>query len=352
MSSLVMQLGGRVPAPLHETAYRAQQHGMLYNCLLGQQFLRFVARKRVQVSAEAKREVDRRYQALLERDLANVADGMYPKSLLFQFPFVDYLRSAPALALDLPRTLWRMSRKNFNDLPAYVEPTRYPAYFRRNFHWQTDGYFSRRSADIYDIGVEFLFLGTADVMRRMVIPPVTRHVASHGTQLRLLDVGCGTGRMLHQLAIAHPRLRFYGLDLSPYYLQHARELLGHVEDLSLVADNAESMPFRDEFFDVVTSVHLMHELPAKARARVYRDMWRVLKPGGLLVIQDSAQMSESGELAFFLGRFSREFHEPFHAGYIRDDIGASLRAAGFSVDATEPHFVAKVVIAHKPQSAS
>jgi ubiquinone/menaquinone biosynthesis C-methylase UbiE len=348
MTSITMEVGARVPAPIHAAAYRMQQKGMLYNCLLGHRVLRFVARKPVTITAEAQRDVEVRYEALLARDLRNVEEGLYPKSLLFQFPFFDYIKSVPWLALDVPRTLRRMRLGNYRDFPRSVDVDRYPPYFRRNFHWQTDGYFSKRSAEIYDIGVELLFLGTADVMRRMVIPPVSRLVATHGDDLRLLDVGCGTGRMLHQFAIAHPRLRYYGLDLSPYYLQHARRLLSSVEHLSLVADNAEAMPFREGFFDAVVSVHMFHELPPEARRNVYRDMYRVLRPGGLLVIEDSGQLSESGELAFFLGRFSKEFHEPFHAGYLGDDIGAALAEQGFERVVTEAHFVSKVVIARKP----
>src|SRR6185295_7707451 len=101
-----------------------------------------------------------------------------------------------------------------------------PAYYRRNFHWQTDGYLSRRSAELYDVGVELLFLGTADVMRRQIIPPIARHLAEHGSpRARLLDVATGTGSALRQLALVCPELRYYGLDLSPYYIELARERL-------------------------------------------------------------------------------------------------------------------------------
>lgn len=347
-----MNLGDRMPAPVHAAAYKAQQRGMLLSSVVAHQLLRTALRRRLRPNEAAQREVERRYDELLERDLKNVADGMYPKRLLFQFPFLGYARRAPQLALDLPRVFWRMTRKNHEDFPASVDVERFPAYFRRNFHWQTDGYLSRHSAEIYDVGVEFLFLGTADVMRRQMIPPITRFVrAQDTTDLRVLDVGCGTGRFLHQLAIAHPALRYFGLDLSPYYLQHAREVLDHVEHLSLVADKAEAMPFRDGAFDVVTSVHLFHELPKPIRKQVYAEMYRVLRPGGLLVIQDSAQLSDGESLAFYLAQFSKEFHEPFHGGYLRDDIAAGLERAGFTVEATEAHFVAKVVIARKPETA-
>lgn len=348
MGSLTMQMGARIPAPAHDLAYRLQQRSMLWSCIFGHRVMRLIANKRVSIDEESLAQVRQRYDELLHRDLANVEQGLYPKELLFQFPFVDYIKAAPSLVADFPRTLRRLWREDYEDLPEQVALERYPSYYRRNFHWQTDGYFSRRSAQIYDVGVEFLFLGAADVMRRQIVPPISRLVRRQGDDLRLLDVACGTGRALKQIALAHPGLRYYGLDLSPYYLQHARELLADVEDLSLVAERGEAMPFRDDHFDVVTSVYLFHELPKPVRRQVYAEMWRVLRPGGLLVIEDSAQASESGDLAFFLSRFSDDFHEPFHRGYVSDDIGAGLEAQGFVDVVTEPCFVAKVVTARKP----
>ena len=119
-----------------------------------------------------------------------------------------------------------------------------------------------------------------------------------------------------------------------------------------MADNAESMPFRAGHFDVVTSVHMFHELPKDARRRVYAEMWRVLRPGGLLVIQDSAQLSDGEQLGFFLRRFSQEFHEPYHRCYLKDDIATGLSECGFEVASNEVHFVSKVVVAHKPHGTA
>ena len=289
-----------------------------------------------------------RYEALLARDLANVDEGLYPRSLLYQIPFARYARTLPTFLVDLPGVLRRVRTRDHDDLPGDVDLERYPPYFRRNFHWQSDGYLSCRSAELYDLTVELLFAGTADVMRRQVIPPVSRVVGDGvRSDVRLLDVACGTGRTLAQIARAHPRLRLYGLDLSPYYLQVARRVLADVPDVSLVADNAERLPFRSGYFDVVTSVFLFHELPRPARRAVLAEMHRVLRPGGLLVIEDSAQLGESGELAFFLGRFAAEFHEPFYRDYVRDDLAAAAADAGLRVESVEPHFVSKVVVARK-----
>jgi ubiquinone/menaquinone biosynthesis C-methylase UbiE len=113
-------------------------------------------------------------------------------------------------------------------------------------------------------------------------------------------------------------------------------------------ENAEQLPFADGAFDVVTSVYLFHELPRNARRNVVREMHRVLRPGGLLVLEDSAQLAESADIASALREFPREFHEPFYEDYLDDDLAGILREVGFTVNVTEPHLVAKVVVARRP----
>lgn len=300
--------------------------------------------------AAARAAFERRYQELLDRDLANVEAGLYPRSLLFQMPIATYACRFPRLLADIPFILQRVWRRDYQDLPEDVDVDRYPAYFRRTFHWQTDGYLSRRSAELYDVGVELLFAGTADVMRRQIIPPISRTLTSGALprETRLLDLACGTGRALAQIAVAHPHLRLTGLDLSPFYLQEARRTMADVADVSFVAENAERLPFRDAHFGILTCVYLFHELPRSARRRVLAEAFRVLEPGGLFVIEDSAQLVESGDLAFFLGRFATEFHEPFYRDYLEDDLAGALAEVGFEVQAVEPHYVAKVFVARKP----
>jgi len=67
----------------------------------------------------------------------------------------------------------------------------------------------------------------------------------------------------------------------------------------------------------------------------------------MVVIEDSAQLAESAEIASALRAFPGEFHEPFFADYLEDDLAGVLRDAGFTVESSEPHFVSKVVVAHK-----
>jgi ubiquinone/menaquinone biosynthesis C-methylase UbiE len=112
----------------------------------------------------------------------------------------------------------------------------------------------------------------------------------------------------------------------------------------VVAD-VESLPFADRSFDVVTSVFLLHELPRRVRRNVLGEMRRVLSPGGLLVLQDAAQPSDSMEIAPALRQFSKDLHEPYFADYLSDDLAPLLRESGFEVVHVAPHFVSKVVSA-------
>lgn len=347
---------------LDRFAYRSQHLSFLINATVMQEAARWFTRTpRPNIAAEQLRAIFQRRNELHERDLANVEAGYYPRELLFDIPVRQYLRSFPRLVADTPRVVRRMRAGDFRDIPP-VDKQRYPAYYRRTFHWQTDGYFSEHSAEMYELGVELLFRGTADVMRRQIIPPITRFVREHGSislgshssrlprgasSIRLLDVACGTGRTLHQIARTHRSMRLWGIDLSPAYVKLARRRLADLDEVALAVENAEALPFADATFDIATSVYLFHELPRNARRNVIAELHRVVRPGGLVVIEDSAQLADSSEIADALSEFPRDFHEPFFADYLRDDLASILEEVGFVVTSVEPHLVAKVVTARK-----
>jgi ubiquinone/menaquinone biosynthesis C-methylase UbiE len=338
-------------ASIDRLRYRAQQYGLAMPLAVAGRFWNLVLSPgQERFSVSVLKAVQQRYDALLEQDLANVERGYYPRELLYQFPLFDYLRRVPEALLDVPRFLLRSYRGRHDELPRAVDRSRYPHYYLRTFHWQTDGWLSERSARLYDIGVEFLFGGTADVMRRMAIPPVVDAVRGK-TRPRILDIGCGTGRFLLQLSRALPNAKLYGLDMSGPYLLEAGALLAGT-DASFIAENAEAMPLGDAQFDAVTSVYLFHELPADARRRVMREALRVLIPGGRFVVVDSAQLADSAELEPVMAAFPAAYHEPYYKGYLRDDLAEVMRESGFDVESSAPHLVSKVVVGRKPRRAT
>ncbi|MEN9541039.1 MAG: hypothetical protein RLZZ459_1130, partial [Cyanobacteriota bacterium] len=168
--------------------------------------------------------------------------------------------------------------------------------------------------------------------------------------LRVLDVATGTGRTLRQIRAALPQAQLVGLDLSPAYLRQANRWLSQLpsELPQLVQGNGEAMPFAAGSMQAITCVFLLHELPAAARQNVINDCFRVLEPGGVLVLADSVQLADSPAFEPVMDNFRRAFHEPYYRDYIGDDIDARLSAAGFQGIRAESHLMTRVWSATKP----
>ncbi len=331
-------------------AYTAQQRSLALSLGIGGRlWSQVLSPSQSPPSSASVLELKRRFDDLIECDLANVENGAYPRELLYQFPLTEYLSRLPEAIADVPRFLWRSYFGDAGDVPRDEVGADYPEYYLRTFHWQTDGWLSSRSARLYDASVEFLFGGTADVMRRMAIPPITAMARRRRRPLRVLDIGCGTGRFLRQLSRALPSAHLYGLDLSKHYLAAARQAFADDANASFVVENAESLPFANRYFDAVTSVFMFHELPKKVRRTVCKEAHRVLAPGGRFVICDSAQLSDSEEIEDILTSFPKSYHEPFYRGYLNDDLAELLSASGFEVTGEGSHLVSKVVVAQKPR---
>jgi SAM-dependent methyltransferase len=267
--------------------------------------------------------------------------------------------------LDTPRIWDRIATGRYQDFDDRLDPTPFPQYYRRNFHYQTDGYLSDDSANLYDIQVEILFNGTADPMRRRVLAPLKQGLEAIATakagsrdgknapstlgRMRVLDVACGTGRTLKMLQATLPDVSLFGLDLSPAYLRKANQTLQSSPTLpQLVQGQAEDMPYRDDYFDGLTSVFLFHELPGPVRQQVLEECFRVTRPGGILVICDSIQLPDIPAFEPMLLNFPELFHEPFYRDYIQDDLVQRLSHAGFQDITTTVHFFSKYWVARKP----
>ena len=188
-------------------------------------------------------------------------------------------------------------------------PDLYPEYYKTAFHYQTDGWMSQASANVYEASTETLFLGRQDAMQRTALGPLVK-----AQPRKVLEVACGAGRFMTFVRDNLPLDSEYtAVDLSPFYLDSARqndnewrkirgkETKETIAPARLVQAQAENLPFEDNEFDAVARVYLFHELPREVRAQVASEMARVVKPGGTVVFTDSCQKGD------------RPIHDPYLA---------------------------------------
>ena len=118
-----------------------------------------------------------------------------------------------------------------------------------------------------------------------LVPGMTDRLAAG---IRILDVGCGSGRILNRLAELYPNSRFTGIDLSPEAIETARAEASHKELRNVEFISRDVSDFdgtaEPEAFDVITTFDAVHD---QARPlSVLRGIHRALKPDGVYLMQD------------------------------------------------------------------
>jgi len=135
----------------------------------------------------------------------------------------------------------------------------------------------------------------------------------------ILDVGCGTGGNLEWLARYAGNGRVAGIDLISTALKFCRER-NHER---LVQASATGLPFADRSFDLITSFDVLVQIPGRgADDQAMREMFRVLKPGGIAFVRCAAY------------RWMRSGHDRAlgtERRYDLEELREKLKRAGFEV---------------------
>ena len=241
----------------------------------------------------------------------------------------------------------------------------YPDYYLRNFHFQPGGWFSVASSKSYEYQTETLFTGSQDAMQRACLAPLGRYMRQRGSAsgagMTLLEVAAGTGRFHTFVKDNYPEMDTTCSDLSPYYLAEARENVEYFAEFdaqvnpgrrlaptSFVQCAAEQLPFADASFDVLLNIYMFHEMPIDARAAAIKEFARVVKPGGMVIVNDSLQQGDRPEVDAVLPLFPATYHEPYYLDYTKADIPALFAEAGMQLVSVELAHVSKCWAFIKP----
>jgi ubiquinone/menaquinone biosynthesis C-methylase UbiE len=133
----------------------------------------------------------------------------------------------------------------------------------------------------YDALVGVLTLGRAKTLRSETI-----RLAGLQPSDRVLDVGCGTGD-LTLMAVRAGAGTASGIDADPAMIAQAQaKARRHGAPIDFQVSTVQHLPFAEASFDVVLSSLMIHHLPSEGKQQGLREIYRVLTPGGRLVIVD------------------------------------------------------------------
>jgi ubiquinone/menaquinone biosynthesis C-methylase UbiE len=161
----------------------------------------------------------------------------------------------------------------------------YPHYYSsQNFHGIEGGYLNSIAAMTYDTVTAFASPPSEKWIRQQLISAIEQ------IPRRILDLGCGTGSSTLLLKQAFPQAAVMGLDLSPYMLVVAEKKAQEAElNIQWQHGLAEDTGLEDAAFDLVTASFLLHETPPQISQLILQECFRIIKPGGQVIILDGNQ---------------------------------------------------------------
>lgn len=160
-------------------------------------------------------------------------------------------------------------------------------------------------------GVQWWYVGMRRITRSLLTPLLNEEARP---ARRLLDAGCGTGWNLQDLSVFGET---HGVDLSPLAAITTRRRGGRV-----VQGNLLGLPYASSTFDVVTSFDVLYHAWVKDDVQAVRELARVLKPGGLMLIKAPA-------LKILWGAHDEAVHSRHR--YTRSEMEALTRQAGLTL---------------------
>ena len=190
---------------------------------------------------------------------------------------------------------------------------------------------------VYDRGVYLYAMGYMgpfnDDMGRSVCNYVARKYPEFKPE-KIVDLGCTVGHSTLPFVEAFPNAEVHGVDVGEATLRYAH---ARAEGMGLKAhftqQDAASLKYTDNSFDLVVSHILLHETSGKAIRKVFEECYRILKPGGMMIHADLPPFGDMDAYQqFILDNETYYNNEPFW-GAMRDLDQIQLSVdAGFDRD--------------------
>lgn len=130
--------------------------------------------------------------------------------------------------------------------------------------------------------------------------------------IEILDVGCGTGRMLPEIFSVKKNIKYYGIDTSKEMIKHLKEKarkLGIEKNVKIKIGDAENILFKHKSFDIVFSYHLLWHLLKKEQEKIIKEMLRTCKKEGIIIFDILNKNFVWEKIKKFFGKESVEIYK-------------------------------------------
>jgi protein-L-isoaspartate(D-aspartate) O-methyltransferase len=112
---------------------------------------------------------------------------------------------------------------------------------------------------------------------------------------KILDVGCGKGFMLYDFTKVLPNAEVHGIDVSAYAIENSKkEIRGQLQE-----GLAQSLPWPDDYFDLVYSLNTFHNLHAHELEPALREFERVGKQHKYICVESYRNEQEKANLLYW-----------------------------------------------------
>lgn len=279
-------------------------------------------------------DVDARHAAVEAALQGSQAFGV--AALMNGFAGVEHGRVARA-AFEEARDGIEPTLRALEDGPATLEADpayQPPAYYRDVWFHRTTGGWDGHPEQGFIHGelihrnyVAKLFPGDIFAQRRRVLAELPRQ-----DYARVLEMGTSSGHYTQAISQVFPDAHVTGIDPSlPMLRQAQRVANGHGWAWRLIQGVGEESGLPDAGFDLVTSYIIFHEMPADAIRAVFREAYRLLEPGGHVLMSDVTPYAAQDKLSAWRADWlARHGGEPYWREAASMDWAEAAREAGFA----------------------
>ena len=202
-----------------------------------------------------------------------------------------------------------------------------------NYHEEHIDYDVTQGA-IYDNGLSVFSFGLLGDRMEDITNSVSTFFKARYSNIqptKILDLGCTLGHSTLPWKARYPDSEVHGIDVAGPCVRyaHARAQSYGVESHFHQMD-AELTEFADNSFDIVYSCMFLHEIPLKHIKGIFKEAYRILKPGGIMLHYELPPNSRTSNYdGFYLDWDSYYNKEPFYKAFRDADVKSECDAAGF-----------------------